>query len=365
MDALPPDHFGPLTSAVLFVACGLAVPSAYLLYQWQHLLAAKRKEAAARLSELRAQSLAPLKDGWCVLHGTVEEVDGTPGSTPIAALTLELLGEEQRSKKTVNHTWTERSRRGSARPFVLRTPNHGAIRVEPSSSFQLIDDLKMTPRGRGNRVGHAELTVGEEVYVSGVLTGKSTEGTASAYRSAGSVPTMTGDETPMLLSTRPLTEPYVRERELRANRVRWGVRVWLPLLILVFFRYAVLAFAPSYPVASHREVHSRYKGRPVTKYLVAAEDESRRSCETETNSPTYFTLRTFPIRIRMVRVPFPMCQAGDAAGFSIAAFALYAFFVALGISVVHWNGTRPWYAQKLLKIHGTGPLPVKDGEVVI
>lgn len=133
---------------------------------------------------LRAQSLAKqlpvLAPGPALLVGKVE----TDDAGPAVRIEIDQVGTETKNKNSWSHQWNERHRAVQVRPFRLRAPNGDVVTVMPDERIQVVDNL-VTARFEGTyRKRVAELSAGEQIWVSGVLALEGQQrGPSTAYRS--------------------------------------------------------------------------------------------------------------------------------------------------------------------------------------
>jgi hypothetical protein len=213
---------------VAFVLMALGIGFAWALYSWR----LQRQRAALVLASVTAGT--PPARGHVVLHGTVETEEP---DRPAITVTLWEHGEEQEGKNGWTHTWTEQRRETKAEPFYLAlTGSPGiVVRVEPHDDVFLVDKLDALHPGNP-RTRRAELTNGEEAYVSGLIgrgwhartdarQASDTADIAMASAARGSAyrggPTeglvLRAGRDRMLVSTEPLELRYVRQA--RAHRL--------------------------------------------------------------------------------------------------------------------------------------------------
>jgi hypothetical protein len=202
----PDNHLGASSSAVLspivlgvWVALLLVAIAAFLRYQYR----AARANAAVKDT--------PLATGEAIVLGTVELAQGEETAVRVE---ITQTGTESESSGSWSHSWTERDRRIRVRPFYLRHASGQRVRVEPPELVQLVDDMDGCIRvNLAERIRIAELTPGEKVFAHGALTlsvdpehrSQSQDYRATAF---GFVLRPHGGK--MLLSSRPLGEPYAR-----------------------------------------------------------------------------------------------------------------------------------------------------------
>ncbi len=249
---------------VMLILAALGGSLAWAVYGWR----AQQRSAAQALASVRSGAL-PAR-GAVVLHGTVETEEP---SRPAITITLWELGTEQRTKNGWTHKWTEERRETRVEPFYLRltgSPVTTVVRVEPDDDVLLVDKLDSFELGNP-RIRRAELTNGEEAYVSGVIgrgfhprvdsrrtadsADAATSAQGSAYRGGPSdgLVLRTGRDR-MLVSTEPLDRRYIRQA--RAHRLFVGI------LGLALALVSTIGFGPT--------IVTEVFGRPVDAEIASA-----------------------------------------------------------------------------------------------
>lgn len=364
IDVFAPGMLSPILASILFALFGLGGPAAFLMVQIQSWFDASRGLKAASLNEREATSSAPLKDGPAVLFGVVESADRTKlvgrserkeglGKKAVAKVVIMLEGKNLGGKHPA-HEWMEVSRTAQAAHFYLQPERGPRILVEPPENFSLVDSLVVRAEGHSKRKGIASLDIGEKVYVSGTLEGIEEVDRGAVYRDSPTVPTFRAKGGSMLLSTRPLTEPYREEALLRRKRIRWTLAIWLVPFVLCFARYLAAMSFGTIEMSGEKwtSIGSTKSGR-YTIYNIG----QGTLCSTQTNGDAYAALESIPMLA--VRTPLGnFCQAGRAASYSFQVLFLYLVAEVLGLYLlVEVTKKRPWYRQKKLRIRAPGPLP--------
>lgn len=203
----PLDHLDPgsslfLAMLVLFSFLGLLAVA---------LMLHTRYRRRARRAQAAFDPHAPLAPGEAVLYGAVEHARGEE-----LAVRVEVTqgGTESESSGSWSHSWTERDRRVRVRPFYLRHASGRRIRVEPHEEVRLVDDMDGCIRvNLAERIRIAELTPGEQIFAHGVLVPspdpeQRPEGLG--YRESAHGLALRPLHGKMLLSSRPLGDPYAR-----------------------------------------------------------------------------------------------------------------------------------------------------------
>lgn len=184
---------------------------------------------AARRARLAAASYGgdhPLAPGEVVLRGRVAYARGESTAVRVE---IEQRGSERRGKKTWQQSWVEASRQITVRPFYLEADPGLRIRVEPADDVCLVDDLDATfLRARDRRTRMGELGSGEVIYARGTLVAATDPEQPANHRggTAGALVLRRPAGGRMLLSSRPLSEPF--ERRARS------LRRWLVAYLVVF-----------------------------------------------------------------------------------------------------------------------------------
>ena len=173
---------------------------------------------------------AMLSPGACVIEGVVEyERDAALA----VRVELEQVGEESEHSGSWSHSWTEVGRSVQVHPFLLKHASGQTIRVEPTSEVLLIDEMDgvvMVDLTHRTRV--AELVPGERVFAEGVLSQDSGARGAGPYRSGKGWVLRAPASRPMLLSSEPMGERFLRRAELHR---RHGLLAAFLLLMLPLF----------------------------------------------------------------------------------------------------------------------------------
>lgn len=330
----------------------------------------RARRRAAALRRAVEGKIGPLAVGECVLKGTIETDD--PEGRAIA---IELLqtGKTFNTKNGIGHTWTETARRVDARPFYLRLEDGRAVRVEPDQRVFVVDTLDGARRTEFNqRVRSAEVRKGDHVFVIGSLV----EGydpraqVEGGYRGAKgkSLVLRAKNGRSMLVSTEVPTQRHVRREGFHGN---WALVFALAMLLvhgLGFGRFLLLATTGTHVTASvtdrTREYHRTKNGgfysyhlsaryENVSGHMVTVDDEislnAFLSDETAQGARVPFVVSTSSSRI---------AQVGTEPGVSVLA-VIFATLASLLLGTIYWasvRGTRPWYEQKRVVEHGSGPI---------
>jgi len=241
MEIASSGHVGPVTSSLLVDGVGTV---GFALLALSALLAALRKKREARAADA---SFDPnvnttLALGETVIHGVVERAEGAATAVRVE---VDQDGEESENSGVWSHKWTERDRRVHVEPFYLRLPKGDRVRVEPREDVFLVDEMDGLIRvDLKRRTRFAELTPGERVFASGVLSrGLDPEAAAGAgYRSAREgfvLRAPPGGQ--MLLSSEPLGDRF---RERAAFHTRW--MLWIVFVAFVFHAFFLAYHARRY-----------------------------------------------------------------------------------------------------------------------
>ncbi|MDI1444053.1 hypothetical protein [Polyangium sp. 6x1] len=226
-DLMSENHLGPLFSSLLVDGVGTL---GFLALFAAALLARTRKRAEARAAEASFDGERSLVPGEAMLFGKVERAEGSETTVRVE---VDQEGEESESSGVWSHKWTEKNRRVLVAPFYLRLASGDRVRIEPRDDVFLVDEMDGLVRvDLKSRTRYAELTPGEGVYASGVLS-RALDPEAqpgAAYRSGreGFVlrPPRSGR---MLLSSQPLGERFHERARFHG---RWAM--WIVLSALAF-----------------------------------------------------------------------------------------------------------------------------------
>lgn len=202
----------------LWCPTGLALALA-AFWTMVHRRRAQRETDAARR--------APLRDGPAVVHGRVETDAGN-------AITVTITQRRRVVKGKNNHRsiyWEEKRREVDARPFRVRSDEGGGVvEVVPDKRVHLRDAMEGpeyvddTTRRRIVR-----LRPGEQVWVSGVLSGARDARSEGAYREARQAPVMKRGFWRMIVSTEP-PGAYYAQRAAAHREWFKGVLVTLAVI---------------------------------------------------------------------------------------------------------------------------------------
>ncbi|MCA9668863.1 MAG: hypothetical protein KC503_24885 [Myxococcales bacterium] len=214
----PVDAMSPTATAIWVLGVNLGLPLlgfVLIAARWMG-YALQRRRADMAGAEARAREAAEV--GHQTLHGRLVEVVG--GGAMAVELRIVQSGRSTtgKNKKTI---WSEVQRElTTRRPFIIALENGQRVRVEPDDNVRLVDDLSPGERiGRAERERRAELQVGEEVYVDGLL------------ERDGQQMVMRPHAGRMLLSTRPLSDVFA----LRARHHRfWAILVLLAIVAVQY-----------------------------------------------------------------------------------------------------------------------------------
>ncbi|MDI1475449.1 hypothetical protein [Polyangium sp. y55x31] len=250
-DLMSDNHLGPLLSSLLVDGVGTL---GFLALFGAALLARARKRAEARAAEASFDGEKQLVEGEAVLFGKVERAEGAETTVRVE---VDQDGEESESSGVWSHKWTEKKRRVMVAPFYLRLASGERVRVEPRDDVFLVDEMDGLIRvNLKTRIRYAELTPGERVYASGVLSrAPDPEAQPGAgYRSGreGFVlrPPRSGR---MLLSSQPLGERFLERARFHERWAMWIVLASLSFHI-IFLGYHVRRWAGTDTTATIRKL---------------------------------------------------------------------------------------------------------------
>lgn len=381
LDTTVPGNVSPTATllVIAFVVMVFAGGLAWALVFWR----AQRRAGAAAAASVTTGVL-PAR-GSVVLYGTVETEEP---ERPAVTVTLWEHGEEQEQKNGWSHTWTEQRRETKAEPFYLRLSGASAgtvVRVEPDDDVFLVDALDSLEQGNP-RVRRAQLTTGEQAFVSGVLgrgwvarSGKDGPGDVEAIPSAhGSAyrggPTeglvLRAGRERMLVSTEPLQDRYVRQA--KAHRLfAFIFGLALAFTLTIDFGTVIVTEIFGRPVDADitavRHWTTSGKGGPSDHYGATARYTSEAGAvvvlDTEIQREVYDAYQAK----RNTRVPFVVAfdrPALSSLGTRVttdAARVIATFFVTLLSLFLYRSalrGAREWYDQRRVVTRGAGRLPV-------
>ncbi len=175
--------------------------------------------------EIDAAERRPLRDGPAVVQGRVETEGGD-------AITVTITQRKRVVKgKHGSYTyWNEKRREVIARPFRVRRDEGGVVEVIPDKRVHLRDRIEGPEYlDDSTRRRLVRLRPGEQVWVSGVLSGARDARSEGAYREALQAPVMKRGFARMIVSTEP---PGAYHRE-RADKHRgWFKGVLITLAVI-------------------------------------------------------------------------------------------------------------------------------------
>lgn len=176
--AVPEGHLSLEGSrtAILVLA---AVPLAFAL-----LAVVSWLRFTLRRRALRAEAARAPAPGSALVTGVVE----VEGEGPAVRMEIEQEGGERyhRQRRRTEQRWREVARRVIARPFHLRLPSGGALRVEPDRHALVVANEVpgVTPIAAKRRLRVLELGAGETLTVRGAIEGEPIAGEGAGYRDA-------------------------------------------------------------------------------------------------------------------------------------------------------------------------------------
>ncbi len=137
-----------------------------------------------RRRALRAEAARAPAPGPATVTGVVE----VEGEGPAVRLEIEQDGKERyhRQRRRTEQRWTEVERRVVPRPFRLRLPSGGALRVEPDRHALVVasEVPGTTALAPERRLRVLELGAGETLTVGGTIEGEPIAGEGAGYRDA-------------------------------------------------------------------------------------------------------------------------------------------------------------------------------------
>lgn len=307
-------------------------------------------------SVLRARALAAAKESQ-TLAGNEALVNGTvmfaDGENVALCMEIEERGVEQTSKNP-RTVWREVARTTRFKAFYVERPGGMRVRVEPSKTTILADQLdRITWLGYGHRKRAAELSEGEAVWVHGAL-GKcrDPEAAAAGYRDAGGAGAVlrASKRAPLTVATHPL------EHEFQQRAGTHGTFALLALIALASFGAAVVAPTVARARGTHESGIVEHVARRTSKGRTAGYDVRCRVGDVvvEDRLPEAPAIgSSVPVRIGVFS-----SQIGDEA--TVNAFW---FFPALGVLSLlgalyrsRLTQLEPWYRKTLLVTSEPGPM---------
>jgi len=339
-------------SAVTVVGVGVVGFSILVLVAILAMRQATMRAREARAAEDRSRK-GGLRPGFRVVHGRVETDDGEPAVRVLIRQwsRIEGFGERQQT------VWREVGRDVVVRPFRIALADGQIVKVEPGAEVQLVSDLapeKQLATDARTRV--AELKAGSSAFACGRVVGAAAvhayRGDEHAHR------LLPWDAEPMLISTEPLEERYVRRARLHrywalglaATLLAINVGLFGSYWVQLLFGHVVIA-----PTVATQRWSSR--SRPDGVRAVAKVDGRDLTLSAKTSSDyahgvdelikqgkpvtTPFVVATFPVLTFSVGTrptldlrPFFWAWIG---------FAFFAFSYG-----THTRRSRPWYERKVV-----------------
>lgn len=148
--------------------------------------------------EQDALNNAPLRNGPAVIAGRVE----TDGGDAITVAITQRMRIVKMKNGTSQTFWDEKRREVQARPFQVVTDGGQRVTVRPDARVHLRDTVEAPKKSTDDtRMRYVRLRAGERVWVSGTLSGVTTQPSGGAYREAAQAPTMTRGLAAMIVST--------------------------------------------------------------------------------------------------------------------------------------------------------------------
>jgi hypothetical protein len=333
------------------------------LFWWMH-----RRRA---LLEERFDPKAPLRDGVTVIFGRVETEQG---NTPVA-IGIQQVAREWQYKGAWNHAWEEVGRVVRATPFVLRTPDGTAVRVEPPQTVALHGDFSRIERhSHTQRTCVLDLTNGRDVHVYGVLQGAQLAHASGAYRQGGAMPVLSGSTmAPMVISTeKPGAMPRARAKVHRNMGI--ALAAWMVFaLVVVFQQFVWLSLdgeVVPVRVEATREWREWVKPKNSAGYWRYHYELRGSARGTVVADEVGFSLYRAVRSGEVQSVPFVVSslrptvnQFGSSPRTTVGRLIvgiLAAIIFGITYPLVAM-GSRPWYLKKKYKVGGAGT--ISDGDV--
>ncbi|MDC3958216.1 hypothetical protein [Polyangium jinanense] len=357
-DLMSENHLGPLFSSFLVDGVGTL---GFLALFGAALLARARKRAEARAAEASFDGEKQLVVGEAMVFGKVERAEGSETTVRVE---VDQHGEESESSGVWSHKWTEKSRRVMVAPFYLRLASGERVRVEPRDDVFLVDEMDGLVRvDLKSRMRYAELTPGERVYASGVLSrAPDPESQPGAgYRSGreGFVlrPPRSGR---MLLSSQPLGERFHDRARFHERWAGWILLAAISFHV-IFLGYHVRRWAGTDTTATISKLdHYVTKGDDTVThhYRVWLTPRDGVSVDDEVEPEDFAWMHEGQIvPVRLVEGPFASTTtigghltvhdlAWSVVPLLIGAWLIYRF---------RERATRPWYEREVVD-SGSGKL---------
>jgi hypothetical protein len=367
-----PDCMSVGVSVFLATIFGIALFPGLFAYAVLSALAA-RKQIRHALDVETGASRRELRPGMTVVRGVVQ---GDLESPPVVRVQIQQQGRQYTVKSGVRHKWTETSREVEARPFSLRLDSGAVIHVEPGEQVFLVDDLFVVPHDHTiGRSRVAELRVGANVYVEGVLFPPAQSG--GAYRGGEAAFTMRPRSGSSLLISR---EPLEKRHQLRASvHTKWAVGLAVALVFVdwlclgSYFRGLVTGRIEEGRITDVVTWTVSGKHGPVRHWGVVAAigAEAQPSGRVEVSPAEYTEAKAMKDRGVVPTAPFVVVPGSDKVWIgqeaTAPAFAgILLFMAAFGVPFAYFVYTmhhRPWYERKKVIDDGAGPLGATDALV--
>lgn len=316
---------------------------------------------------LRAQSISKrpprLEEGPALLQGKVETDDGAPG----VRIAIDQVGKETKNKNNYSHVWEERHRAIHVQPFRLRLPTDETVNVVPDERVRVVDDLK-TERYEGiYRVRVAEVSSGEQVWVSGWLAREGQQGGAtSAYRAGPGALVLRGSGSePLEISSGSLDRQFSYWLKFyRWSALLLGI-VWLVVQGL-FTSYYLLLWTGKVVTADITRTSTYIttnKNSKTTHYVIHARlpsSDGGREVDDEVGLALYNAanrgLKKAPFLYSRLAPSVHMIGEHAHVNFGKGFGALVLTFVTMLFFFLGRRNARPWYEQKTVAERGSGRL---------
>lgn len=364
----PADSWGPTTSFVIVLLAGCLVTAPWLFAIWRYLAhrsRAMRAESAAKEIRAGRQSTSQVTEGPALLTGKIE----TDDEGPAIRLEIQQRGREWSNKGNWSHEWKEEGRSVHVRPFRLRLADGTSITVDPDDRVRLVDTLETEKFEATHRRRVSEVSHGERVWVSGVITQEGPAGgKATAYRSGPGGLVLRGSRfDPMEIASGDLETQFSYWRSFygRAAAVIGVIAVLVHTLLLGHF-YAEYWFGrveTASFVRTSTYTTSSKNGRITHHVIHAALPASygRLPVQDDVSQGDYEVAN----RGLLPEVPFvvvPAMPSIHSIGVYPDAGILSSIFALIGgiLLPLLFAGVRasamPWYEQKRVTEHGSGQL---------
>lgn len=356
----PASNLSPIWSTLIAYGVGgiIVVMMVISLVRW---LKSSLDAAIARAAH---QADGELHEGPVIVAGKVEHARGKRTAVKVE---ITQTGTESESSGVWSHRWTEVDRRVRVKPFYLRRATGERIRVQPTEDVFLVDEMDGCILVNAiRRTRTVELVSGESVIAKGVLSRAIDPegGPVGDRQSAMGWLLQRSPREPILLSTEPLEQRFVRQRRFH---FRWLVGFGVALIVtqLVLFQFHRRQFAgetvEAEVVVKRHYVTTDGDGDDEHNYEVTAQLPWGVNLFSRVDASDFEAVtKGGTVAVLHIDTRFPVFGSQPTLMFFHAVLVLGALAFAIGRYLLALRRARPWWAGKVVNA-GSGRLDSKTG----